>query len=190
MTVREHCARVKFDYTLIDRFVPNNKFKRIFPHDCSSGAVAENGDDLSEFYHRLEKVCCNLWKKAAGMNNQKLPEKDPTKIIKKKKRPVLGQAVPKKEKKKRDVEEDEADIDMEEPCEDGEQIEQEDSVEEEEQETQREMDPEDKQPDSTAAIVIEDTKTETAASSAAAEAKEAARKERAERIAAITNRLT
>ena len=55
MTVKEHNDRVKFDYNLIDQHIPNNAFKRIYPADPGKAGKAENGDDLEEFYIKLEK---------------------------------------------------------------------------------------------------------------------------------------
>ena len=55
MTAAEHMERVRFDFNLIDKYVPNNKFKRIFPLDPGSGLKADNGDDLDELYPKLEK---------------------------------------------------------------------------------------------------------------------------------------
>jgi hypothetical protein len=37
MTVKEHCERIRFDHNLIERYVPNNGFKRIFPIDPGCG---------------------------------------------------------------------------------------------------------------------------------------------------------
>lgn len=55
MSVKEHNERVKFDYNLIDQHIPNNAFKRIYPVDPGKAGTAANGDDLEEFYVKLEK---------------------------------------------------------------------------------------------------------------------------------------
>lgn len=89
MTAREHCERVRFDHNLVDKYVPNNKFRRIFPLDPGSGARAENGDDLDEFYNKLEKISTVIWKKQVGMiEKKKNDDKDP-KQVKKKRRPFV-----------------------------------------------------------------------------------------------------
>ena len=117
MTAREHCERVKFEFALVDRYIPNNKFKRIYPYDRSMAGVAENGDDLGDLYRKLEKSSALIWKKIAGMNNKKQEEK-----LKKKKTIRLNMckddAVPVKKKLKKkntgvlgdktDLEDDEA----------------------------------------------------------------------------------
>lgn len=56
MTVQEHSERVRFDFNLIDKYVPNNKFRRIYPLDPNSGLKADNGDELDELYLKLEKT--------------------------------------------------------------------------------------------------------------------------------------
>ncbi len=56
MTAKEHGTRVRFDYSLIDDLIPNNKFKRIFPLDPYDRQVAPNGDVLSEIYEKLDKL--------------------------------------------------------------------------------------------------------------------------------------
>lgn len=123
MTAREHCERVKFDFSLVDRYVPNNKFKRIYPYDASMAGTAENGDDLGDLYAKLEKSSTIVWKKIAGMMNNKQDEK---KTVRKKTRRTItkdGVEVPKKKSKKitkefdekTDLEDDEA-IDI---CEEG-----------------------------------------------------------------------
>jgi hypothetical protein len=63
MTVKEHSIRVRFDWNLIDQYVPNNRFKRIYPLEPGSGGQAANGDDLEEFYTKLEKEAHMIWKK-------------------------------------------------------------------------------------------------------------------------------
>ena len=40
MTAQEHCLRVRFDHTLVEQYVPNNKYKRIFPLDPGRGGCA------------------------------------------------------------------------------------------------------------------------------------------------------
>ena len=55
MTAQEHCLRDRFDHTLVEQYVPNNKYKRIFPLDPGRGGCAANGDDLEEVYAKLEK---------------------------------------------------------------------------------------------------------------------------------------
>jgi hypothetical protein len=71
MTVKEHNERVRFDYNLIDQYIPNNNFKRIYPCDPGSAGVAANGDDLEEFYVKLEKEASTIWKKQVGMIQKK-----------------------------------------------------------------------------------------------------------------------
>ena len=56
MTAAEHCQRVKFDYNLIDTYIPDCGFKRIYPLDPGSSHVAANGEDLDEVYSKLEKA--------------------------------------------------------------------------------------------------------------------------------------
>ena len=63
MSVKEHSERVRFDYNLIDKHIPNNGFKRIYPCDPGTAGVASNGDDLEEFYVKLEKSAQTVWKK-------------------------------------------------------------------------------------------------------------------------------
>ena len=108
MTAREHCERVRFDYSLVDRYVPNNKFKRIYPLDASLAGSAENGDDLGELYSKLEKSSTIIWKKIAGMMNHKQEEK---KKVVRKRRIILregGEVLKKKAKKVPKEEDDEA----------------------------------------------------------------------------------
>lgn len=40
MTVKEHCERVRFDTYLIDQYIPNNKFKKIYPIDPGCGGIS------------------------------------------------------------------------------------------------------------------------------------------------------
>ena len=67
MTAKEHNQRVRFDHYLIEQYIPNNKFKRIFPLCPGTGGFAANGDDLEEIYVKLEKTSNTLWKKQVGM---------------------------------------------------------------------------------------------------------------------------
>lgn len=100
MTAREHCERVRFDFSLVDRYIPNNKFKRIYPFDGSMAGVAENGDDLGDLYNKLQKSSTIIWKKIAGMNNGKQEEK---KVVRRKTRRIVtkeGLEVTKKKSKK------------------------------------------------------------------------------------------
>lgn len=124
MTAREHCERVKFDFALVDRYIPDNKFKRIYPYDASLAGTAENGDDLGDLYAKLEKSSKIIWKKIAGMNNKKQDEKKGA--VRKKVRRIItkeGIELAKKKSKKiakefedkTDLEDDEA-IDM---CDEG-----------------------------------------------------------------------
>ena len=85
MSVKEHNERVRFDYNLIDMYIPNNGFKRIYPCEPGQAGVASNGDDLEEFYNKLEKCAQTVWKKQVGMI-QKKDFNIHEKIIKKKKR--------------------------------------------------------------------------------------------------------
>ena len=71
MTAREHSERVRFDHHLVDKYVPNNKFRRIFPLDPGSGLRADNGDELDDLYVKLAKVSVVLWKKQVGMIEKK-----------------------------------------------------------------------------------------------------------------------
>ena len=71
MTVKEHCERVRFDYNLIDQYIPGNKFKRIYPLDPGKGGLAANGDELEEVYSKLEKAAQTVWKKQVGMIQKK-----------------------------------------------------------------------------------------------------------------------
>lgn len=56
MTAAEHSQRVKFDFNLIENYVPNCGFKRIYPLDPGSSEMAANGEDLEEVYSKLEKA--------------------------------------------------------------------------------------------------------------------------------------
>ena len=56
MTAAEHQERVRFDHNLVDKYIPNNKFRRIYPLEVNSGLKAENGDELDELYPKLEKA--------------------------------------------------------------------------------------------------------------------------------------
>jgi hypothetical protein len=67
MTVKEHSERVRFDHHLIDQYVPESGFKRIYPVDPGTGGLANNGDELEEFYVKLEKCAQTVWKKQVGM---------------------------------------------------------------------------------------------------------------------------
>lgn len=71
MTVKEHSERVRFDHNLVDVYLPDNKFKRIFPLDPGHGGYATNGDELEEFYLKLEKMAQTVWKKQVGMIQKK-----------------------------------------------------------------------------------------------------------------------
>ena len=71
MSVKEHNERVRFDCNLVDQYLPNNQFKRIYPVDPGTAGVAPNGDDLEEFYVKLEKSAATVWKKQVGMVNKK-----------------------------------------------------------------------------------------------------------------------
>lgn len=71
MTAVEHCGRVKFDYNLIEQYIADNQFKRIFPLDPGTGGFASNGDELEEVYKKLEKSANLLWKKQVGMVHKK-----------------------------------------------------------------------------------------------------------------------
>jgi hypothetical protein len=56
MTVKEHCERIKFDHNLIERYVPNNGFKKIFPIDPGCGEITDAGEDMEDVYAKLEKT--------------------------------------------------------------------------------------------------------------------------------------
>ena len=56
MTAQEHCQRVRFDCNLVDTYMPNSGFKRIYPLDPGSGGFAANGDELEDLYAKMEKV--------------------------------------------------------------------------------------------------------------------------------------
>lgn len=71
MSVKEHNERVRFDYNLIDQYIPGNGFKRIYPCDPGQAGLASNGDDLEEFYNKLEKSAATVWKKQVGMVQKK-----------------------------------------------------------------------------------------------------------------------
>ena len=71
MTVREHSERVRFDNTLVDQYIPKNRFRRIFPLDPGCGELAANGEELEEVYAKLEKVSKQVWKKSVGMVSKK-----------------------------------------------------------------------------------------------------------------------
>ena len=83
MSVKEHNERVRFDYNLIDQYIPNNSFKRIYPCDPGTAGVASNGDDLEEFSVKLEKSAQTVWKKQVGMIQKKDTQNIHEKIIKK-----------------------------------------------------------------------------------------------------------
>ena len=56
MTVKEHCERIKFDHNLIERYVPYNGFKKIFPIDPWCGEITDAGEDMEDVYVKLEKT--------------------------------------------------------------------------------------------------------------------------------------
>ena len=118
MSAQEHMQRVKFDYTLVDAHIPGNKFNRIYPVDPGRGGYSANGDDLEDFYIKLEKMSTLLWKKGAGLIAKKEPQ--PPKEKKKKgksKRHLLTSMT--YHIKKTGTDQD--DIEEEEPPEDGEE---------------------------------------------------------------------
>lgn len=67
MTVKEHCDRVRFDTNLIEQYIPNNKFKKIYPIDSGCGGISSSGDDLEETYLKIEKAATHIWKLQCGM---------------------------------------------------------------------------------------------------------------------------
>lgn len=71
MTVKEHCERIRFDHNLIERYVPNNGFKKIFPIDPGCGEITDAGEDMEDVYVKLEKTSQIIWKKLVGMNQKK-----------------------------------------------------------------------------------------------------------------------
>lgn len=87
MSAQEHCQRVKFDYNLVDQYIPGNNYKRIYPLDPGRGGYAANGDELEHVYRDLEKSANLVWKKQAGTLEKKRgqdPNKDPAEKKKKK----------------------------------------------------------------------------------------------------------
>ena len=86
MTVKEHSERVRFDHNLIDQYIPNNNFKRIYPLDPGCGGLAPNGDELEELYVKLEKSAQTVWKKQVGMIQNKNTNPNVHENVKKKKR--------------------------------------------------------------------------------------------------------
>ncbi len=66
MTAKEHCDRVRFDHYLVDAYIPDNKYKRIYPLDAGQGGFAANGDELEELYAKIEKTANIVWKKQVG----------------------------------------------------------------------------------------------------------------------------
>ena len=46
LTVKEHCDRVRFDPTLIEKHVKDNKFRLIYP---KTGGNSQDGDDYEKF---------------------------------------------------------------------------------------------------------------------------------------------
>ena len=124
MTVKEHCERVRFDYNLIEQYIPGNKFKRIFPLDPGSGGLATNGDELEEIYAKLEKTSNTIWKKQVGMIQKK--EANPNVHEKKKKRKnkkglltSMTSHVKKGDPEKDQIQDDDQDFDEDEGPEDG-----------------------------------------------------------------------
>ena len=124
MTVKEHCERVRFDYNLIDQYIPGNKFRRIFPIDPGCGGVASNGDELEEAYAKLEKTSNTIWKKQVGMIQKK--EANPNVHEKKKKRKnkkglltSMTSHIKKGDPEKDQNQDDDQDFDEEEGPEDG-----------------------------------------------------------------------
>ena len=71
MTVKEHSERVRFDHALVDQYIPNNRFRRIFPLEPGSGGLSETGEELEEVYAKLEKMSNTIWKKSVGMVSRK-----------------------------------------------------------------------------------------------------------------------
>ena len=63
MTAQEHSQRVRFDSNLVDVYIPNSGYKRIYPLDPGQGGFAANGDELEDLYAKMEKVSQNVWKK-------------------------------------------------------------------------------------------------------------------------------
>lgn len=55
MTAVEHSQRVKFDYNLIDAYLPNNGYRRIYPLDPEKPEYSTSGEELEEVYSKLEK---------------------------------------------------------------------------------------------------------------------------------------
>lgn len=114
MSAQEHMQRVKFDYNLVDAHIPGNKFNRIYPVDPGKGGYAANGDDLEDFYVKLEKISALLWKKGAGLIAKKEPKPPKEKKKGKSKRHLLTSMTSHVKKPETD------DIEEEEPPEDGE----------------------------------------------------------------------
>jgi hypothetical protein len=53
MTVKEYSERLSFDCDLIDEYIPNNKFKRIYPLESDDIQMTDNNEKLDEFYEKL-----------------------------------------------------------------------------------------------------------------------------------------
>lgn len=85
MTAQEHSVRVRFDHNLVEQYIPNNKYKRIYPLDPGKGGYAENGDELEEVYQKLGKASDNIWKKQVGTNTKKETNSNMHEKVKRKK---------------------------------------------------------------------------------------------------------
>lgn len=102
MTAKEHCDRVRFDPTLVEKRLPENGFRLVYPKEAP-------GDDPA-LYEKITKKANDMWKKTTGTVTQVRPVFEEEK---KKKKPPKKK--PKKKKKvkvvdsDRDEEEDEPD---------------------------------------------------------------------------------
>lgn len=85
MTAQEHSQRVKFDYNLIDAYIPCCGYKRIYPLDPDIPMYSSTGEELQEVYNKMEKVAQTVWKKNVGMVSNK-DKQPPDEGQKKKKR--------------------------------------------------------------------------------------------------------
>ena len=61
LSVQEHTERVRFDPTRVEKNIPGNKYKLIYPPDPNSG-----GGVHQELYDKIQKKATAMWKAATG----------------------------------------------------------------------------------------------------------------------------
>lgn len=87
-SAKEHCERVKFDHTLVEKCLPHNGFRLAYPKDAP-------GKD-PDLYLRISKKSFEIFRATTGTNPQKRQSVDePKKVAAKKKKKKLPQKQPK-----------------------------------------------------------------------------------------------